>query len=111
MLAGAVFAEINGMVLYVNSGKENNLFTTKSGIMENVLGQQPEEGKLTKAIEKQTAKIPSDAYLLAALSAMGVSLALQCLGRKHSSLFVGQWVSSFLLFGIYNKIVKVEGHD
>lgn len=24
---------------------------------------------------------------------------------------IGQWVSPFLLMGIYNKIVKTEGHD
>lgn len=28
-----------------------------------------------------------------------------------SALFVGQWAAPFLLFGIYNKIVKVEGSD
>jgi hypothetical protein len=77
--------------------------------MENLSGHQ--EGKITKAIEQQTAKLPSDTFLVAALSAMGISLVLQCLGKKHSSLFLGQWASSFLLFGIYNKIVKVEGSE
>ena len=27
------------------------------------------------------------------------------------ALFVGQWAAPFLLFGVYNKIVKVEGSD
>lgn len=69
------------------------------------------EGPVTKAIEKQTAKIPSDTFLWAALAAMGISLTLQCLKKKHTSLFLGQWAAPFLLMGIYNKIVKVEGHD
>jgi hypothetical protein len=32
-------------------------------------------------------------------------------GRKHDALFVGQWAAPFLLLGIYNKLVKVAGHD
>lgn len=69
------------------------------------------EGQLTKKIEEQTAKIPSDMYLLAAITAMGASLTLKCLGQKHLALFVGQWVAPFLLFGVYNKIVKTHGSD
>ncbi|RPD43324.1 hypothetical protein EG028_00955 [Chitinophaga barathri] len=70
-----------------------------------------EEGPVAEAIEEQTAKLPSDAFLWAAVGAMSVSLALQCFGRKHASLFIGQWVAPFLLFGIYNKMVKQQGHD
>ncbi|MGX5819761.1 hypothetical protein ACWKWU_16310 [Chitinophaga lutea] len=70
-----------------------------------------EEGKVAEAIEDQTAKVPSDAYLWVAVGAMSVSMALQCVGRKHLSLFIGQWVAPFLLFGIYNKLVKQSGHD
>jgi hypothetical protein len=69
------------------------------------------EGQVTKKIEEQTAKIPSDMYLLVAIAAMGTSLTLKCLGRKHTALFIGQWVAPFLLFGIYNKIVKTQGSD
>jgi hypothetical protein len=42
---------------------------------------------------------------------MVASATLKCLGRDKDALFVGQWVAPFLLFGIYNKIVKTEGHD
>jgi len=42
---------------------------------------------------------------------MGASLALKCFGKKHDALFVGQWAAPFLLLGVYNKIVKVAGHD
>lgn len=70
-----------------------------------------QEGPVAEAIEEQTAKLPSDVYLWAAVGAMSVSLALQCIGRKHLSLFIGQWAAPFLLFGIYNKLVKQQGHD
>lgn len=69
------------------------------------------EGKVAKTIEKQTAKIPSDVFLWAALGSMAVSAGLKIAGQRHSALFVGQWAAPFLLLGVYNKIVKVEGSD
>lgn len=69
------------------------------------------EGKVAKAIEKQTAKLPSDVFLWAALGSMAVSAALQIAGKKKESLFIGQWPAPFLLLGLYNKLVKLEGHD
>ncbi|WP_343689322.1 hypothetical protein [Chitinophaga sp.] len=78
--------------------------------MEN-LNTAFEEGKTTEKIEKQTSKVPSTTFLIAAVAAMGVSLAFQCVRKKHTSLFIGQWAAPFLLLGIYNKIVKVAGHD
>ena len=75
------------------------------------LNVQHIEGPVAKTIEDQTAKLPSDLFLWASIGSIGVSLALQLMGKKHSSQFVGQWVAPFLLLGLYNKIVKVEGHD
>ena len=69
------------------------------------------EGVVAKTIEDQTAKLPSDTFLWAAVAAMGVALAMQLSGRKHESLFIGQWAAPFLLFGVYNKLVKVAGSD
>lgn len=66
------------------------------------------EGLVASKIEEQTAKIPSDMYLWAAVAAMGTSLTFKCMGHKHTALFIGQWVAPFLLFGIYNKIVKTH---
>ena len=69
------------------------------------------EGQLAKTIEQQTAKLPSDVYLWGACGAIATSAILQLTGRSKASLFVGQWVAPFLLFGVYNKIVKVAGSD
>jgi hypothetical protein len=69
------------------------------------------EGKVATAIEEQTAKLPSDLFLWAALGSMAASLTLKILAKKHTALFVGQWAAPFLLLGIYNKLVKLEGHD
>ncbi|MFL5740958.1 MAG: hypothetical protein ACJ75B_12120 [Flavisolibacter sp.] len=69
------------------------------------------EGKVARTIEEQTSKLPSDVFLWTAIGAIAVSLTLQITGGKHRSLFFGQWVAPFLLLGIYNKLVKLEGHD
>lgn len=69
------------------------------------------EGMMTKAIEDQTSKIPSGIYLTASLASMAASLTLKCLGKNHAALFVGQWAAPFLIMGLYNKLVKVEGND
>ncbi|HUQ87968.1 MAG TPA: hypothetical protein VM096_10440 [Vicinamibacterales bacterium] len=72
---------------------------------------QHSEGAVARTIEQQTAKLPSDTFLWAAVAAMGGSMVLQLSGRKPESLFVGQWVAPFLLFGVYNKLVKIAGTD
>lgn len=70
------------------------------------------EGKVAKTIEDKTARfLPSDVFLWTALGAMGVSLVLKIAGKDDWSLFVGQWPAPFLIMGLYNKLVKVEGHD
>ena len=79
--------------------------------METTVNYKHKEGKVAAAIEEQTAKLPSDIFLWAALSSIGVSLALQLFGEKKISLFVGQWAPTFLILGLYNKIVKLGGHD
>ena len=69
------------------------------------------EGRVAKAIEDQTAKLPSDTFLWLAVGAMATSATLQAMGNKHVSLFVGQWAPTFLIFGLYNKLVKQLGSD
>jgi hypothetical protein len=69
------------------------------------------EGTLARTIEQQTAKVPSDVFLWAALGSIAVSLGLQVFSKKDESNFVGQWVPTFLMLGLYNKIVKELGSD
>ena len=69
------------------------------------------EGTIARNIEQQTAKLPSDTFLWVALGAMAGSAILQMSGRQHVSLFVGQWVPTVLVLGLYNKLVKQLGSD
>lgn len=72
---------------------------------------QHSEGFLARSIEDQTAKMPSDVFLWAAIGSIAGSLFLKTAGRPHDALFVGQWAPTFLILGLYNKIVKVAGSD
>lgn len=72
---------------------------------------EKKEGRTAQAIEEQTAKIPSDMFLWASVGVMAVSLGLKLFKRDEASQFVGMWAHSFLLFGVYNKLVKQMGHD
>lgn len=69
------------------------------------------EGIVARTIEQQTAKLPSDAFLWAAGGSIVGSLALKMAGRSQDALFVGQWAPTFLILGLYNKLVKLEGSD
>src|SRR5688572_988117 len=73
--------------------------------------EQHAEGPVARTIEQQTAKLPSDLFLWAAGGAMGVSAFFELTGHEDKSRFFGQWVASLLLFGVYNKLVKVQGSD
>jgi hypothetical protein len=55
--------------------------------------------------------LPSDVFLWTALGSMAGSLVLALSGKQKLATFVGQWVPTMLIFGLYNKIVKVAGHD
>jgi hypothetical protein len=85
--------------------------TSFEAIREQLPKPDPTEDRFTKGIEKYTATIPSTMYLGVAVGAMAVSLALQIGGRGKWGNFIAQWVPTWLIIGLYNKLVKVEGHD
>jgi hypothetical protein len=79
--------------------------------MRTITPPEHSEGMVAKAIEDQTAKLPSDTFLWIAGGAIAAALTLKLMGKDHQALFVGQWAPTFLILGLYNKLVKVAGHD
>ena len=69
------------------------------------------EGEFTKKVEEYSASLPSAAFLGVAAAAMGVSLLCQVTGKGKWGNFIAQWVPTWLMIGLYNKLVKVEGHS
>jgi hypothetical protein len=79
--------------------------------MRTITPPEHEEGVVARSIEQQTAKLPSDTFLWLAGGSIAGSLTLKMLGRHHDALFVGQWAPTFLILGLYNKLVKLMGSD
>lgn len=73
--------------------------------------EEHREGPVARSIEQQTAKLPSDLFLWAAFGSIAGSLAFNMSKKAHAALFVGQWAPTFLLLGIYNKLVKLHGSE
>lgn len=67
------------------------------------------ESSLTRLLEQQAGKIPSDVFLFSGLGAMAASFALEVGGRPRLSRFVGMWAPTLLIMGVYNKLVKMGG--
>jgi hypothetical protein len=84
--------------------------TTMQNLTKN-FNPEHKEGPVARTIEEQTAKLPSDIFLWIGVGFMAISLGLQIAGRQKASNFIGHWPTNILLMGLYNKLVKVEGHD
>jgi hypothetical protein len=92
---------------------------TRVNTMQDIIEREPKttpntgqrEGWVARSIEQQTAKLPSDAFLWAALGSIGASLILTIAGDQKRANFVGQWAPTFLILGLYNKLVKLHGSD
>lgn len=69
------------------------------------------EGPVAQSIERQTAKLPSDLFLWVAGGSIAGSLTLRLFGKKDAANWVGQWAPTLLILGVYNKMVKLMGHD
>lgn len=105
----------------ISTAKSEGTGRSREGKNEDPSAQK--EGPVARTIEQQTAKLPSDLFLWAAGASIVLSAASQLIGRRRGLLdlirparapfatFVGMWAPTFLLLGIYNKIVKVAGSD
>lgn len=112
------------------AGQKINEVGQKIGQKFNELTQDyspNREGPIARAIEKQTAKLPSDFWLWAAGASIIGSLVFQGIGmfggprsqarqlinpvKTPVSAFLGMWAPTFLLLGVYNKLVKIAGSD
>jgi len=87
--------------------------TIKNELKNKVSGLNPQrrEGRVARAIESQTSRLPSDVFLWGAGGMALASLTLKLCKREHDALMVGQLAAPLLLLGIYNKLVKQLGHD
>src|SRR5690242_2466517 len=89
-------------------------------LMQEIIDREPKttprpehrEGVVARTIEQQTAKLPSDVFLWAAVGSIAASAVFMMTDTRESrlrSLFIGQWAPTFLILGLYNKLVKQRG--
>ena len=53
-----------------------------------------------------TDQVPQEVWYWAALGSIIVSASLFLLGKRDWSIFVGQWPPTFLLFGLFHKLMS-----
>lgn len=85
--------------------------TTRTNHASAVAPHESGEGRITKVIESYTSQVPSGTFLSLAIGSIGLAALLKLAGRKDDAQFVGHWVPTILLLGLYNKVVKVQGSE
>ena len=53
-----------------------------------------------------TNNVPEQAWYWASLGSIILSAALKLVNRNDWSIFVGQWPPTFLLFGLYHRLLR-----
>ena len=61
--------------------------------------------QMTEQYFRVTDQVPGQVWYWAALASIIASATLQLTGRKDWAVFVGQWPPTFLLFGIFHKLL------
>jgi hypothetical protein len=87
--------------------------------MQDILDREPKtvpqtehrEGAVARTIEQQTAKLPSDTFLWAAMGSIAGSLVMLAMGQEKKANFIGQWAPTLLILGLHNKMVKLHGSE
>lgn len=64
--------------------------------------------RASHAVEDQTARVPSDTFLVAAIASVGAALFCELTGRKQTANFIGMWAPTLIAFGLYNKIARAQ---
>lgn len=53
-----------------------------------------------------TDNVPEESWYWMALASIGLSAGLKLLNRNAWALFVGQWPPTFILFGLYHRLIR-----
>jgi hypothetical protein len=67
---------------------------------------RPQAEEAQQTFFRATDNIPEETWYWLALGSIGVSALLKLVGKDHWALFVGQWPPTFLLFGLYHRLVR-----
>ena len=59
-----------------------------------------------KSYFRVTDSVPEETWYWLALLSIVISASLKLANKDHWALFVGQWPPTFLLFGLYHRVVR-----
>ncbi|MBI2940567.1 MAG: hypothetical protein HYY04_09035 [Chloroflexi bacterium] len=76
--------------------------------IREVRGRLEEAREPTISVFEQLSNLPSSTYWLSMVGSMLASLGLFLTGRRWESLFVGLWVPTVLLSGLFYKMLRPE---
>lgn len=63
-------------------------------------------GEAQQSPFRLTESIPDETWYWLAIGSIGVSAALKLMEKDHWALFVGQWPPTFLLMGLYHRLMR-----
>jgi hypothetical protein len=72
---------------------------TSSSARDTAQGAQDQYFRITD-------QVPGELWYWAALASIITSATLFIIGKKDWSIFVGQWPPTFLLFGLFHKLLR-----
>ena len=55
---------------------------------------------------RATDSVPEEGWYWLALASIVFSATLKLMGKDNWSIFVGQWPPTFLLFGVYHRLIQ-----
>ncbi len=84
---------------------------TVNRISDAIRSASHAEGGLARPLDKYVAKVPSDTFLWLGWGSVLLALTLWVTGRQRGASFVGLWAPTFLIHGIYVKLIKQLGTD
>ncbi len=67
-----------------------------------------EAGEVSRRWESGVARAPTLPFMAAAMGSIALSAGLMLTGRRHAATFVGQWVPTLILIGIYSQVARLE---
>lgn len=63
---------------------------------------------VAQRIGERMARAPSMPFVAGALGSIALSAGLMLSRRREFANFVGQWVPTLMLIGVYNKLMHIE---
>ena len=79
------------------------------GLHEMQDTQQP-AAEAQQTFFRITDNVPEEAWYWAALGSIGISAMLKLASKDDWAIFVGQWPPTFLLFGLYHRLIRPSRH-